>query len=166
MALVPRIGRWTSPYIQRSLLLYRELYVQRRMATTLTEKNADGDDEDNASKDNHQSRKYYKLHGSTLIESICGVSVSTDTHHTIQTDLPKKMGGKDVAPQPVELLLTSWMGCTQATALFVARQMRPRITLNRLEFINIEAWRDGKTEKNAERGCFEEVSQLLSTVNS
>ena len=34
------------------------------------------------------------------------------------------MGGKNTAPQPVEMLLTAWMGCTQATALFVGRQMK------------------------------------------
>lgn len=75
------------------------------------------------------------------------------------------MGGQDEAPQPVELLLGSWMGCTQATASFVARQLllekdrlvksepgtrRPRRPNRevRLEFDNIQAFRD-------ERGALE-----------
>ena len=50
------------------------------------------------------------------------------------------MGGQNTAAQPVEHLLTAWAGCTQATALFVARQMRLR--LERLEFEDIVAQRD------------------------
>lgn len=70
---------------------------------------------------------------------------------TITTDLPKSMGGNDIAPQPIELLLSSWMGCTQATALYVFRQMMNiqsslsssrHIILDKLEFINIQGIRD------------------------
>ena len=54
-----------------------------------------------------------------------GVTLTTvQTHHTIQTDLPKAMGGTNGAPQPVELLLASLIGCTQATAIFVARHLQ------------------------------------------
>ena len=67
------------------------------------------------------------------------------------------MGGGDTAPQPVETLLGAWMGCTQATASFVGRQLllersqnqaskkdRPRRTEVLLEFDNIQATRDEK----------------------
>lgn len=73
--------------------------------------------------------KRYHLTGETTRGNKSGVTVSTKNstghhqHHTLQTDLPKRMGGQDTAAQPVELLLTAWMGCTQATALFVGRQM-------------------------------------------
>ncbi len=55
--------------------------------------------------------------------------------HAIRTDLPRAMGGRDEAPQPVELLLTSLVGCEQATASFVARQMRPRLPLAEIQFL-------------------------------
>lgn len=96
------------------------------------------------------------------------VEATTGTGHSISTDIPKSMGGGDTAPQPVETLLGAWMGCTQATASFVGRQLlverprnnepppvreptsgRPRRRLPRrteilLEFDNIEAFRDEK----------------------
>ena len=83
--------------------------------------------------------KSYKLEG---IGERNKVKVSTDTGHTLNTDIPKKMGGSDSAPQPVETLLAAWMGCTQATALFVGRQMPERVVIQNLEFIDIEAFRD------------------------
>eukprot|EP00526_Cylindrotheca_closterium_P021624 CAMPEP_0113655266 /NCGR_PEP_ID=MMETSP0017_2-20120614/29604_1 /TAXON_ID=2856 /ORGANISM="Cylindrotheca closterium" /LENGTH=104 /DNA_ID=CAMNT_0000568481 /DNA_START=71 /DNA_END=381 /DNA_ORIENTATION=+ /assembly_acc=CAM_ASM_000147 len=64
--------------------------------------------------------KSYKLEGTgegTKVE------ITTNTGHSLATDIPKPMGGKDTAPQPVETLLASWMGCTQATALFVGRHL-------------------------------------------
>eukprot|EP00559_Dactyliosolen_fragilissimus_P000380 CAMPEP_0184873884 /NCGR_PEP_ID=MMETSP0580-20130426/42083_1 /TAXON_ID=1118495 /ORGANISM="Dactyliosolen fragilissimus" /LENGTH=228 /DNA_ID=CAMNT_0027376825 /DNA_START=64 /DNA_END=747 /DNA_ORIENTATION=+ len=74
----------------------------------------------------------------------------TVTGHVIRTDVPKSMGGNNQAPQPVEYLLASWIGCTQATAVFVGRNMRPkRINIDRLEF-EIEAYRD-------ERGALSEI---------
>ncbi|KAG7344249.1 OsmC-like protein [Nitzschia inconspicua] len=75
----------------------------------------------------------------------CGsrVDISTNTGHSLTTDVPLKMGGQDSAPQPVETLLAAWMGCTQATALFVGRQMKPtRVLIDRLEFDNIQGFRD------------------------
>ena len=87
--------------------------------------------------------KRYKLQGMTSPESKSGIVAHTNTGHTIRTDLPLRMGGKNTAPQPVETLLAAWMGCTQATALFVGRQMKPeRLVLERLEFEDIEAVRD------------------------
>ncbi|CAE8605516.1 unnamed protein product [Polarella glacialis] len=54
--------------------------------------------------------------------------------HTMRTDVPRESGGKDSAPQPVELVLTALIGCETATAAYVARQMRPRFRLQRIEF--------------------------------
>ena len=52
------------------------------------------------------------------------------------------MGGKDEAAQPVETLLTALIGCTQATALFVGRQIKPqRIAIEKMEF-HLQAFRD------------------------
>ena len=99
--------------------------------------------------------KVYRLEGWTHPQSASGVQVKTEnTGQTMATDLPRHMGGQNLAPQPVELLLAAWMGCTQATALFVARHMRGeqsywrKISLDRLEFASIEACRD-------ERGSLE-----------
>jgi uncharacterized OsmC-like protein len=70
-----------------------------------------------------------------MTDNQSGVTITTDTGHVLQSDLPRRMGGKDSAPQPVETLLAAWMGCTQATALFVGRQMKPeRLLLDRLVF--------------------------------
>lgn len=79
--------------------------------------------------------KTYHMQGETTPENPSGITVSTDTGHVLQTDVPRKMGGKDGAPQPVETLLAAWIGCTQATSLFVGRQMKPkRLLLDRLVF--------------------------------
>ena len=75
------------------------------------------------------------------------VNLQTNTGHTIRTDVPKKMGGDDTAPQPVETLLAAFVGCTQATAIFVGRNMEPRLVIDYLEF-DIDAHRD-------ERGALE-----------
>lgn len=65
---------------------------------------------------------------------------------TLSTDLPKHMGGNNTAPQPMKLFLAAYMGCTQATAHFVARHYRFNkksvIRLQRMEFHNITATRD------------------------
>jgi uncharacterized OsmC-like protein len=80
-----------------------------------------------------QYQKTYRLVGHTSAESSSGVTVCTNKH-IIHTDLPVRMGGRNTAPQPVELLLASLIGCTQATALFVARHIQPRIHVERMEF--------------------------------
>lgn len=54
--------------------------------------------------------------------------------HAVRTDLPRAMGGRDEAPQPVELLVSALVGCEQATAAFVARQMKPRMALRGIAF--------------------------------
>lgn len=67
--------------------------------------------------------------------------VQTSTGHSLRTDVPRAMGGKDLAPQPVETLLAALAGCTQATALFVGRQMKPRVRIDLLE-MEFKAERD------------------------
>lgn len=84
--------------------------------------------------------KYYRLTGAGQNNFI---SVRTNTGYSISTDTPIQVGGTDLAPQPVELLIASWMGCTQATATFVGRNMRSnRLMIEKLEFDNVEARRD------------------------
>ena len=105
--------------------------------------------------------KSYTLNGKGLPGGT-KVEATTNTGHSLATDIPKTMGGEDTAPQPVETLLGAWMGCTQATASFVGRQLllekarrqpvkdttknrknrRPPRTEVLLEFINIQAYRD------------------------
>jgi len=83
--------------------------------------------------------KYYKLIG---VGEKNAVTVFTDTNHKIETDLPKVMGGSDMAPQPVEHLLAAFIGCTQATAVFVGRNMKPRrLNISQMKF-DIQACRD------------------------
>lgn len=83
--------------------------------------------------------KTYRLDG---IGKQSRVESTTNTGHTLRTDVPTKMGGTDTAPQPIETLLTAWMGCTQATAVYVGRQMKPRLIIDSLHFEGIEAVRD------------------------
>jgi putative redox protein len=68
-------------------------------------------------------------------------TMRTDTGFKLETDVPLDMGGENSAPQPVETLLAALVGCTQATALFVGRQMEPRILLESLDF-DLTAVRD------------------------
>jgi len=65
------------------------------------------------------------------------------------------MGGNDAAPQPVEYLLASFIGCTQATAIFVGRNMKPRVFIDRIEF-DIVGERD-------ERGALDELPIEVGT---
>jgi uncharacterized OsmC-like protein len=69
------------------------------------------------------------------------IELFTNTGHVLQTDVPKKMGGTNTAPQPVETLLAALLGCTQATAVYVGRHMEPRVLVERLEF-DVTAYRD------------------------
>lgn len=72
------------------------------------------------------------------------------------------MGGKNNAPQPVETLVAAWMGCTQATALFVGRHLPERATIDKLEFVNIEAFRD---ERGALTLPIEETPEVPSRLH-
>jgi uncharacterized OsmC-like protein len=87
-------------------------------------------------------KKAYRIRGRTSEEGRVGVRFTTNTGHVLQTDLPRLAGGADRAAQPVELLLAALAGCTQATAVFVGRNLRPRrLVIERIEF-DLEAWRD------------------------
>jgi uncharacterized OsmC-like protein len=87
-------------------------------------------------------QKTYKIRGSTSEESRVGARITTHTGHVLCTDLPRSSGGADRAAQPVELLLAALVGCTQATAVFVGRSLRPtRLVIERIEF-DLEASRD------------------------
>jgi len=94
-----------------------------------------------------EDSKYLKSYSIQGIGQKSQVEMTTNTGHLLKTDVPLKMGGKDTAPQPVETLLAALVGCTQATAVFVGRQMEPRILIDRLEF-DVSAARD-------ERGALE-----------
>lgn len=96
---------------------------------------------------------------------------STSVHgggHNVSTDLPRSMGGKDVAPQPVELLMSALVGCETATATFVARQMRPRFPLDRLTFAYV-AERDERgaisLPLDAEPPCAAHLQAIRGTVH-
>ena len=51
------------------------------------------------------------------------------------------MGGENTAPQPVEMLLAALCGCEQVTAQYVARQMKPRLLIDKIDY-DIQATRD------------------------
>ena len=69
------------------------------------------------------------------------------TKHEAKTDTPKRDGGTDTAPQPMEMLLAALVGCEQATAHFCARHMRTpdngRVRLASIDFA-YEAERDAR----------------------
>jgi uncharacterized OsmC-like protein len=84
-------------------------------------------------------KKSYHLKGS-------GANTTTRIGHSnlsdpIITDVPASMGGKNEGPQPVELLLASLCGCELVTAQFIARNMKPRVTIDRIDF-DVHASRD------------------------
>ena len=114
---------------------------QRQRHTTSTP------EETELEQDSQYKKKYY-LSG---IGTKSHVFVKTNTNHTLQTDVPRTMGGGDVDPQPLETLLAAWMGCTQATAMFVGRNLDHRIFIGKIEFENIIGYRD---ERGALGGAF------------
>ena len=86
----------------------------------------------------HRHRKHYSISG---VGQRSKVTCKTNTNHVLEADVPKRMGGGDEAPQPVEHLLAALIGCTQATAVYVGRMMKPRLVIEKIDF-NIEAYRD------------------------
>jgi len=88
--------------------------------------------------DNGMHRKHYAISG---VGHRSKVTCKTNTNHILEADVPKKMGGGNEAPQPVEHLLAALVGCTQATAVYVGRMMKPRLIIEKIDF-NIEAYRD------------------------
>mmetsp|Transcript_31164 Transcript_31164/g.68193 ORF Transcript_31164/g.68193 Transcript_31164/m.68193 type:complete len:222 (+) Transcript_31164:1-666(+) len=89
-------------------------------------------------------RKVYKLSARSMGRA--GTVISTDTGHTIRTDVPKHMGGDDIAPQPVELLLAALVGCKTTTAHFVSRHLWRGSTfrIEAIEWLNVTAERDNR----------------------
>jgi len=116
------------------------IYQRRSIPTMLLHKNLTMI----SGKDIEMYRKRYKIHGTGMRSA---VEMKTNTGHNLYTDVPVKMGGKDEAPQPVEHLLAALIGCTQATAVYVGRMMKPRLIIERIEF-DLEGFRD-------ERGALE-----------
>jgi putative redox protein len=92
----------------------------------------------NQDDENEMHRKQYSISGTGQRSK---VTCQTNTNHILETDVPKKMGGGDEAPQPVEHLLAALLGCTQATAVYCGRMMKPRLVIDKIDF-NIEAYRD------------------------
>ena len=91
-----------------------------------------------ASADEEVHRKHYSITG---VGQRSKVTCKTNTNHTLEADIPTKMGGADSAPQPVEHLLAALLGCTQATAVYVGRMMTPRLLIDKIDF-EIDAYRD------------------------
>lgn len=89
--------------------------------------------------------KTYKLRAACVGGRPASVSHTT-TGHEIATDLPRAMGGRDEAPQPVELLLAALLGCKSATAHYVARHLWPREhnKLEAINFVDVVAERDDR----------------------
>ena len=81
--------------------------------------------------------KHYHLSG-TGKRSQCELT-SKESGFELITDTPKKMGGQNKGPQPVEMLLASLIGCEQATAMYVARHIPMKI--EKIDF-EIDAVRD------------------------
>ena len=81
----------------------------------------------------------WKTYGLTAVGERCNCESKTDDGFTIRSDTPKSAGGLGGGAQPVQLLLSSLVGCEQATAHFLARKLRMK--LEKIEF-NIEAQRD------------------------
>ena len=106
--------------------------------------------------------KYEKSYRLSGVGKGTKVEISTDTGHFLSTDIPKTMGGTDSAPQPVETLLAAWMGCTQATALFVGRQLPDNRVVVELDFENIRAFRD---ERGALQLPINEIPEVPSRLN-
>jgi putative redox protein len=100
--------------------------------------------------------KYFKSY--TVLGTGIGsaVEMETNTGHIMRTDVPIKMGGKNTAPQPVEHVLAGLIGCTQATAVYVGRMMKPRLLVDKIEF-HIEGYRD-------ERGALELPIEVTPTT--
>ena len=96
----------------------------RCFATVGSSSEIKGDDDD-------IHRKHYCISG---VGQRSKVTCKTNTNHILEADVPKRMGGGDEAPQPVEHLLAALVGCTQATAVYVGRMMKPRLIIEKIDF--------------------------------
>ena len=70
--------------------------------------------------DDEKHLKTYSLRAT----GIGGTTTATVRGHTIQTDLPRTMGGKDEHPQPVELLARAELGRLGETRLSLVHHGR------------------------------------------
>lgn len=131
----------------RAISISRQIITTSRAATALY------------SSSTPKYEKSYRLSG---VGKGTKVEITTDTGHFLSTDIPKTMGGTDSAPQPVETLLAAWMGCTQATALFVGRQLPDNRVVVELDFENIRAFRD---ERGALQLPINELPEVPSRLN-
>ncbi|EGR32422.1 hypothetical protein IMG5_083570 [Ichthyophthirius multifiliis] len=102
-----------------------------------------------------QIKKYYIKSTGTNCKTI---SYPQNTNFQIGTDTPKDRGGTNQYPQPIELLLSSFIGCEQATAQYVAKQLQVKI--DKIDF-NIEAERD---ENGAKYLPIEEDAPVFSRL--
>lgn len=89
-----------------------------------------------ASEEGHKKSYFVTATGKGSI-----VSTTTDTGHFLSSDVPKKMGGSNLHPQPLEHFLSALTGCEHVTAVYVGRSMMPRILIDRIDF-EISAVRD------------------------
>ncbi|KAL4486125.1 hypothetical protein ABPG72_012178 [Tetrahymena utriculariae] len=69
------------------------------------------------------------------------VKTQTESGFTVVTDLAKKFGGNGSGPSPIELLLSSLVGCENIVAIKVASNLG--FTINQLKF-DIKAERDDR----------------------
>ena len=107
--------------------------------------------------------KIYRFSAHSL--SHAGCSILTSTRHTLRTGLPARAGGDDQAPQPVEMLVASLLGCKTATAHFVARHLwpRPHNKIERILFEDVQAERD---ERGALSLPIREAAPVTAAVTS
>ena len=148
-------ARQIHPFPHPSFVATRRMYAQRTFHSSTHLLYSQNDDDTIIQDDDElKYRKYYSISG-TGQKSV--VTMETNTGHTLQTDVPTKMGGSDTAPQPVETLLAALLGCTQATAIYVGRMMNPRLIIDKIEFVHINAYRD-------ERGALELPIDVLPTI--
>ena len=159
--IAPRSAAWVVSARQLHQFPHPSFVATRRMSSQRTFHSSthllySQNDDDTIQEDDDELkyRKYYSISG-TGQKSV--VTMETNTGHTLQTDVPTKMGGSDTAPQPVETLLAALLGCTQATAIYVGRMMKPRLIIDKIEFVHINAYRD-------ERGALELPIDVLPTI--
>ncbi|KAL7497458.1 hypothetical protein ACHAWT_007429 [Skeletonema menzelii] len=122
---------------QRALYNFNSNNLPRILGTRCFA-NTVGSSTETKADDDDVHRKHYAISG---VGQRSKVTCKTNTNHILEADVPKKMGGGDEAPQPVEHLLAALVGCTQATAVYVGRMMKPRLIIEKIDF-DIEAYRD------------------------
>lgn len=91
-------------------------------------------------------------------------TVRTGTGHAVSTDVLPHHGGGNAAPQPVELLIAALIGCEGATTTFVARHMRPRFPVSRVEF-DYRAVRDSRGSMHLPLDAEKPVTAQLQRIS-